>query len=158
MDRKEKWRWQFFAFESAPEGCPVQVWFNALPDDDRDEVVDLLEYLQKTTDKLWPEVAFDPLEGAGGISEIKIPNIRCFRDNKYKEVTYRIYGFFGPRGCEHSYTFLHGTDKDVRNDIVGKQIAKGRLDETARGTAGVRKFDFSGQPSSKTTQRQSRTN
>jgi len=139
------WRWQFLAFKSKAEGQPVQIWFDALPEDDKYEITDLLDYLQKVTDRLWPEAVFDPLKGAGGISEIKIPDIRCFRDGKVKSITYRIYGFFGPKGYIHSYTFLHGAEKSVKNDVVGKQIAKGRLDELERGTAGIHKFEFTGE-------------
>lgn len=143
MYLEKTWRWQFLGFKSTAEGCPVQVWFNAVPEEpDRYEIIDLLDTLQKTNDRLWPDEVFDPLRGAGGISEIKIPNIRCFRDGKVKSITYRIYGFFGPRGYDHSYTFLHGTEKKVKNDTIGKQIAKGRLDELARGIATVHKFEF----------------
>jgi hypothetical protein len=144
MLRDKTWRWEFLAFKSNAEGCPVQRWFDSLPDEDKYEITDLLDTLQKTNDRLWPEAAFDGLKGAGGISEIKFPNIRCFRDGKVKSITYRIYGFFGPTGLGHCYTFLHGTEKEVKNDIHGKQIAKGRLDELGRGgyTASVVKFDF----------------
>src|SRR2546421_7614302 len=65
--------------------------------------------------------------------------------SKVKSITYRIYGFFGPKGYIHSYTFLHGAEKSVKNDVVGKQIAKGRLDELERGTAGIHKFEFTGE-------------
>src|SRR5438874_8559877 len=103
---------------------------------------------------------FDPLRGEGGISEIKIPNIRCFRDGKAKSITYRIYGFFGP--YKQCYTFLHGTEKEVKNDTVGKQIAKGRLDELPRdlgtGRVSVRKFEFEEKSDSKTEEGPKRPN
>jgi len=151
MVLEKTWRWQFLGFESAAEGKPVQDWFNALPEDpEQYEIKDLLNLLQKTNDRLWPDAVFDALRGAKGISEIKIPNIKCFRDGKYKIITYRIYGFFGPKGYDHSYTFLHGTDKDVKNDAIGKQIAEGRLEELTRGLATVHKFDFQGGPYSQT--------
>jgi hypothetical protein len=141
MSVEKTWRWEFLGFESLAEGRPVQAWFDALPEDpEHYEITDLLDSLQKTNDRLWPEEVFDPLRGASGISEIRIPNIRCFRDGKYKIITYRIYGFFGPRN--HCYTFLHGTDKDVKNDTIGKQIAEGRLDEIRGGLATVHKFEF----------------
>ena len=87
-----------------------------------------------------------PLRGEGGISEIKVENISYERDGKLVEVTYRIYGFFGPKGHKHAYTFLHAWEKSAKNDRLGKKIAKGRLDELRRGgpEAGVRKFDFEG--------------
>jgi hypothetical protein len=143
MNHERTWRWEFLGFQSVAEGCPVQVWFNSLPEEpDRYEITDLLDALQKVNDRLWSKEVFDPLEGAGGISEIRIPNIRCVRDGKVRSITYRIYGFFGPRGCEHTYTFLHGSEKKVKNDTIGKQIAKGRLDELLGGFADVHKFEF----------------
>lgn len=131
----------------------MQSWFDSLPEEpDRYEIIDLLEFLQKTNDRLWPDAVFDRLEGAGGISEIKVPNIRCFRDGKFKVITYRIYGFFGPRNIPHSYTFLHGTHKNVKNDTVGKLIAKGRFDEFTTGTASIQKFEFQVRPNPPTSQ------
>jgi hypothetical protein len=148
------WRWEFLGFKSEAEGRPVQIWFNALPEEpDKYEITDLLDALQKTNDRLWPAEVFDPLRGTGGISEIKIPNIRCFRDGKFRVITYRIYGYFGPRGYVHCYTFLHGAEKDVKNDTTGKQIAKGRLDEIERGAAGVHKFNFDEEPDAETEER-----
>jgi hypothetical protein len=159
MGRERTWRWGFLGFESAAEGRPVQAWFNALPEEpDRYEIVDLLDALQKLNDRLWPKEVFDPLSGAGGISEIKVPNIRCFRDGKARQITYRIYGFFGPEGYEHCYTFLHGTEKGVKNDRTGKQIAKGRLDELLAGHAGAHKFEFEEGPASTAAQRSPRPN
>jgi hypothetical protein len=144
VDYGKTWRWEFLAFQSAAEGRVVQRWFNALPEEDKYEITDLVDALQKMNNRLWPEEVFDPLKGAGGISEIKIPNIKCFRDSKAKIITYRIYGFFGPG--KRSYTFLHGAEKDVKNDTIGKQIAKDRLDELRRGLpiglASVHKFEF----------------
>jgi hypothetical protein len=143
------WRWEFYGFQSDIEGRPVQAWFDSLSPEDRDEIVDLLDYVRNTTNKPWPEKVFDPLAGEGGISEIKMDNIRCFREGRVKQVTYRIYGFFGPRQFEHSYTFLHGTEKEVRNDRIGKELAKGRLDEIRRGTARIpHKFEFQKRPDS----------
>jgi hypothetical protein len=142
----ETWRWEFYAFQSKAEGCPVQMWFDGLPQDHRDEITDLLDYVRNTTGRPWPDKVYDPLEGAGGISEIKVENIPYERDGKLVEVTYRIYGFFGPKERKHTYTFLHAWEKDAKNDRLGKKIAKGRLDELSRrgSNVGVRKFDFEG--------------
>lgn len=159
MNDDRAWRWEFLGFRSVAEGRPVQVWFNSLPEEpDRYEITDLLDALQKVNDRPWSEEVFDPLEGAGGISEIKIPNIRCERDGKVKSITYRIYGFFGPKAYEHSYTFLHGTEKEVRNDTIGKRIAKGRLDELLGGFADVHKFEFQEEPNPETAERTPRPN
>jgi hypothetical protein len=96
---------------------------------------------------------FDPLRGEGGISEIKIPGIRCLRDGKAQTITYRFYGFFGPKEYPHSYTFLHATAKQAKNDVEGKQLAKGRFHDFATGIESgrisIHKFEFTKRPSSK---------
>jgi hypothetical protein len=149
MAVEKTWRWRFLGFESPAEGRVVQRWFKALPEDpERYEIVDLLDTLQKTNDRLWSDEVFDPLRGAKGISEIKIPNIKCFREGKFRVITYRVYGFFGPTSHDHCYTFLHGTEKGVKNDTIGKQIAEGRLEEIRRGLATVHEFKFQGEPDS----------
>lgn len=131
-DEKE---WTFFGFESPQEGRPVQRWFDLLCEDDKDEIRDLLLYL-KVGKRLWRKPEYDPLIGEGGISEIRVPDIRDSRGT----ITYRIYGWFGPRGWE--YTFLHATDKKVRNDKDGKRIAKNRLGQIEQSTATVHRFVF----------------
>jgi hypothetical protein len=127
----QEWRWQFVGFESSSGWRPVQAWFDTLPDDDRYEILYLLNILSNATSKLWRRPEFDPLEGAGGISEIRVPELRSARGS----VTYRIYGYFGP--VSRQYCFLYGTDKKVRNDEEGKRIAKNRLDELQNGAARV---------------------
>jgi hypothetical protein len=79
---------------------------------------------------------FDPLEGADGISEIIVPDIRDAGGVAY----YRIYGFFGPE--ERQYTFLHATNKRARNDRDGKNTATERLAQLQSGDATVHKFNF----------------
>ena len=148
MASEEKPPYTFLAFRSVTEGRPIHRWFNPLPEEDREEIVDLLDSLQKVQDRRWPKEVFDPLKGAEGISEIKIPNLKRFRDGKFKIITYRIYGFFGPyNSC---YTFLHAAEKDVKNDRIGKQIAEGRLEELRRefpgGTVSVYKFEYEEEP------------
>src|SRR5258708_27955320 len=104
----ERWTWSFLGFESNAEGRPVQAWFNRLHSGDREEIIDTLLYLEKITDRRWPDSLFDPLVGANGISEIKRPEFRAERNGALQRVTLRIYGVFGPP--KHSYTFLHETD------------------------------------------------
>ena len=156
----ETWRWKFYVFESEAEGCPVQRWFDSLPQDHRDEIVDLLDYVRNTTSKPWPEKVYDSLKGEGGISEIKVENIPCEREGELIEVTYRMYGFFGPKEYKYSYTFLHAWEKNVKNDRLGKQLAKGRLGELLRGGSGtgVRQFDFEGKSGPQTQEKSRRPN
>jgi hypothetical protein len=136
MDAKEESHWTFLGFESAQDGRPVQVWYDRLPETHKEEIRDLLLYLEKAPSRLWRRPEFDPLIGAGGISEIRAPEIR----HAGGSVIYRIYGYFGPG--EHEYTFLHATAKKVRSDKHGKRIAKSRLDQLARGHATAHQFSF----------------
>jgi hypothetical protein len=138
----EDWKWTFLGFESEVEGRPVQVWYDGLSQDDQDMLLDTLLYLEKMTDRRWPDSVYNALEGAGGISEIRIPEFRGIRNGTLQRITLRIYGFFGPREFKESYTFLHGTDKKVRNDKDGKGIGKRRLDEIWNGHATVHKFSY----------------
>ena len=132
----EPWKWLFLGFCSDDQGRPVQSWFDGLPENDRYEILDLLNTLANVTDRLWRRPEFDPLEGAGGISEIRVPDIRSGSGS----ITYRIYGYFGPGS--HEYCFLHGTDKKEKNDKGGKSIARNRLDQLKHGEATVHKFAF----------------
>ena len=156
MSRDKTWRWEFLGFRSQAEGRPVQVWFRKLLDEDKDEIVYWLGFLQNYIERPWPEFAYDPLNGEGGISEIRFPEMRRFRDGEYKVIVYRIYGWFGPE--KRCYTFLHGTDKDVRNDQIGKQIARIRLEELRRKAAGVYKFEFEEESDSETEEEPRRPN
>ena len=132
----DDWKWLFLGFESLLEGRPVQKWFRGLPEDHRDEIVYLLLQLQNVRDSLWRRPEFDRLKGAGGISEIIVPDIR----HAGGVACYRIYGYAGPG--KHEYTFLHGTNKKVKNDLEGKRIAKERLDQIRCDEARVHKFNF----------------
>lgn len=138
MNSEERWRWQFMGFESEAEGRVVQLWFNGLSEEAKEEITDLCQSLQVVTQSRWRRPEFDPLVGAGGISELRPDDVRC----EAGCFTYRVYGFFGPN--EHEYTFLHGTLKPVRNDHAGKRTAKERFARLQRGEATVHEFDFEG--------------
>jgi Phage derived protein Gp49-like (DUF891) len=141
VDERKEWRWQFLGFESVGDGRVVQDWFDNLPDDVRDEIRDLLGYLEKMTDRLWKKPEFDPLAGAGGISELRPKDVSVEVGGRIEAKTYRIYGFF-PKDRPHTYIFLCGKRKDVKNDEPGKRVAKRRLEQLIRGEATVHKFEF----------------
>ncbi len=142
MIEEKKKEWTFLGFQSEREGRPVQVWFYGLDDEAKDEIRDLVRYLRYKVASRWQRPSFDALKGADGISELRAGNIVLERDGEIKKVTYRIYGFHGPKGIEFSYTFLHGTEKGVTNDRQGKRIAQRRLKEIEGGWATVHTFDF----------------
>lgn len=136
MATEEKWRWEFNGYESSNEGRVVQDWFNSLSSVVREEIADIFQSLQLVTDSRWQRPEFDPLKGAGGISEVCPNDIRCDEGS----LTYRVYGYFGPN--EREYTLLLGKRKLERNDTHGKRVAKERMDRIARREATVHKFDF----------------
>lgn len=120
----EQWIW--LQFYSEGEGHPVQEWLNELKERYPDHfwaIKDQLAQMQITPFSEWEdERLFDPLEGEGGISEIRVvPPI----DEGGRSFHYRIYGFANEDRV--SYTFLHGSDKLRRNDKLGKSIAQRRL-------------------------------
>jgi hypothetical protein len=141
MNPAGEWHWQFLCFKSELEGNPVQEWFDGLPDEVQDEIRDLLRYLRSKTNSKWQKPEYDPLDGEGGISELRPRKVSCKESGKIRTYTCRIYGFSGPREYKHSYTFLHGNDKgNVRNDVNGKRIAKERLGQIERREATVQEF------------------
>jgi hypothetical protein len=138
MAANQGWRWTFMGFRCVEDGRrPVQNWFNSLPLEAKAEIIDILQSLQIVTTRRWGRPEFDPLKGAGGISEIRPDDVRSERGSE----TYRIYGFFGPN--QREYTLLYGTLKTVRNDGDGKRIASERRDYVnSHGDSATHKFDF----------------
>ena len=130
MDRPT-WNWTFHGFEGPTGDRPVSNWIALLPDEARDELVDSLVYMQKRPNSEWAAEHFKSLEDA--LSEIR------FRTSTH---TYRIYGYFGPKGCHQTYTFLVGTEKKVSNQRDAKRLAKTRRGQIERGEARTYPFTF----------------
>lgn len=115
----------------------MQDWFRRQPVAAQEELADLCQKLSALPRRRWRHPEFDPLEGEGGISEIRLENFRCSSGTKH----YRLYGFFGP--SEDEYTLLFGVAKRVRNDRTGKRIARERLARIQVKQATTHEFDFS---------------
>ena len=142
--------WSFFGIELDMEGRLVQYWYDGLSIQVQEEITDLVQHLRVRTASRWDWPDFDPLDGEGGISEIRPDNMRGTSGSS----TLRVYGIMGYPG-KLSYTFLHGTEKDVKNDRDGKDFAKYRLQQLyaesfKRGKPAVHSFDFEGKPDSTT--------
>ena len=73
--------WDFYGFESRAEGRPVQEWFDQLPIEAQEEITDLVEHLRVRVASQWRKPEFDPLDGEGGISELRPTNIRSAGGN-----------------------------------------------------------------------------
>ena len=96
-------RWRFYGYETAAGGRIVQDWYNRLLQDEKDEIQDILGYLQALPRTSWSEPAFEAFDP--DISEVKI------KVNVLKRI-YRIYGTFWPRGERYVYTFLLGKNNE----------------------------------------------
>jgi hypothetical protein len=128
---------KFFGIDVKDEGRVVQEWFDALSLDAQLEILNMALHLESLPMGRWQRPDYDPLDGEGGISEVRPKDVRGQSGN----ITYRIYGWRG-HPDKNSYTFLHGTDKDVKNDLEGKAEAKRRVGQLVRGEARIHEFDF----------------
>ena len=128
---------EFFGIDVTGEGRIVQAWYDRLAPEAQDEILNLALHLAHLPMGLWRRPDFDPLEGEGGISELRPKDIRSDSGN----VTYRIYGWKS-YPTANSYTFLYGTDKDEKNDLDGKERAKRRASQLFSSRAQAHKFNF----------------
>jgi len=128
--------WTFYGYQTPAEGRDVQDWFDGLEEEERDEIRDILGYLQKLTPAAWRDKPdFEPL--GDEVSEIKIK----VHVAHLKRI-YRIYGAFWPEGKRYSYTLLLGKNKKVDNDRRGKKEAIKRLKKLRRREATIHEFEF----------------
>jgi hypothetical protein len=139
--------WRFFGYKTEADGEIVQEWFDALSDDERDEVVDVLGYLQHLQIDRWKYPHFEHL--GAGLSEIRIKVSTL-------NLTIRIYGSFGPAGQRFAYTLLYGGNKKVKNDKHGKKEAVRRKQILENGKATVHEFEFAKQPNSEAEKRKAK--
>ena len=134
MEPEEIVCWVFYGYVTPAGRREVQDWFNALTDPEKDEIRDVLAYLQPLPLRLWEKPEYEML--GDGLSEIRI---KVSALNK----TIRIYGCFWPEGDRYSYTFLLGKEKKVKNDEDGKKESRRRKGRLDRGEATVYEFEFS---------------
>jgi hypothetical protein len=127
-----RWKWRFRGYVTPAGNKPVQDWFTSLPDEDaKDDARDTFGMLQQVSNALWRRPAFDQLDD--GISEIRFDGTSG---------TYRLYGYFGPRGERQSYTLLHGVPKKRRRDPDAKRLASKRRDQIERKETSTHEFEF----------------
>jgi hypothetical protein len=126
--------WTFHGFQTKGAGRPVQEWFDALSDEEADEIRDALGYLQHLNPNEWKHPRCGPL--GDGLSEIrcKVGSLNLW---------IRLYGAFWPVGQRFSYTLLYGGNKKIRNDKHGKREAVRRKRLLENGEATIHEFKFS---------------
>jgi hypothetical protein len=126
--------WGFYGYRTPAGGREVQDWFDNLPDSTKDEMRDVLGYLQVQPRHLWTLPGFEAFDSE--LSEVR------FKD-ALKNKWYRIYGMFsGPEDRRYSYIFLLGKDKKTGNDKRGKEEARRRLKMIKRREATFHDFKF----------------
>jgi hypothetical protein len=133
----DKWRWGFLGFESDAEGRPIQDWFDSLTLDQKLDIANLCQRLSRMTNVRWTRPEYDPLAGEGGVSEL-ISNVKTDAGTLFG----RIYGIRNWKEYSRYYVFLHGTNKEAKNDKEGKAVAKRRLLQLDSNQATVHEFDF----------------
>lgn len=123
--------WTFEGFCTEAGGKPVQDWYyRELTVDERDLLRDRIRYLENLERHLWKLPCFGP---AGE----ELWEIRRDTANGWL----RIYGFFHPdkRRC---FVLLNGKDKNVRNDLKGKRVARERLKLLKQKKGTTHEFSF----------------
>jgi hypothetical protein len=128
---------KFCGIDVRGEGRVVQYWFSRLRLEAQEEILNLVLQLESLPMGLWRRPEFATLQGEEPLSELRPDDVRCDEGIFF----YRIYGLQGYPDS-NSYTFLHGTDKDAKNDIEGKGIARWRIEQLVRKEAQTHKFDF----------------
>ncbi len=81
-------QWRFYGYRAASGRRKVQEWYSSLSQDEKNEIKDVLGYLQALPRISWSEPAFEAFDP--DISEVKI------KVNVLKRI-YRIYGTFWPK-------------------------------------------------------------
>jgi hypothetical protein len=109
----------------------IQEWYDALPDEERDEVQDTLNYLGETPITDWRRPEFDKVRDP-------LREIRCKANKKNHEI--RIYGVFDS-SIRGRFIMLHATEaKKKSNDTAGQDLAIKRLSLISQRKASTHEF------------------
>lgn len=129
----------FAGYVSEAGGRVVQEWYDSLPEVERDEIKDTLNYLGSIPPTQWRRPEFDKLDSP-------LHEIGCRASEKNHWI--RIYGAFDRR-IRGRFIFLLGTaEKKVRNDKTGKKKALERWNLLEQRKAKTHDFVIeSGSPS-----------
>ena len=126
--------WGFYGYCTPAGGKEVQDWYDNLPQSARDEIIDVLDYVQFQPRHLWKLPEFEAFDSE--LSEFR------FKDSAENK-RYRIYGMFpGIPDRRYSYVFLLGKYKKKGNDLSGKKEARRRLRMIERKEATFHAFKF----------------
>ncbi|MFC5864265.1 type II toxin-antitoxin system RelE/ParE family toxin [Acidicapsa dinghuensis] len=121
----------FAGFVSEAGGRLVQEWYDDLPEEEKEEIQDTLNYLASIPPAQWKRPEFDKLDK--GLHEI---GCRVCAKNHW----IRIYGIFDPQR-RGRFIFLYGNaEKKVKNDTRGKNKSLERASLLKQGKASTHEF------------------
>ena len=121
----------FASYVSEAGGRLVQEWYDGLPDTERDEIQDTLNYLASIPPWQWKRPEFDKLEAP--LHEI---SCRASETNHW----IRIYGVFDKTQRGRFIFLIGNAEKKVRNDKNGKAAAIERFRKLEQGKASTHEF------------------
>jgi hypothetical protein len=137
----------FAGYVSEAKGKLVQEWYDSLPEVERDEIKDTLNYLASIPPAQWRRPEFDKVESP-------LHEIGCKASEKNHWI--RIYGAFDKQK-RGRFIFLLGTaEKKVKNDKVGKRKALDRWSLLEQRKATTHEFVIESEPSRKDSEGQGR--
>ncbi|HEY1903607.1 MAG TPA: hypothetical protein VGG56_14330 [Terracidiphilus sp.] len=127
----------FAGYVSEAGGRLIQDWYDGLPEEERDEVKDTLNYLASLPPAQWRRPEFDKLDPP-------LHEIGCKANAKNHWI--RIYGVFD-KNQRGRFIFLYGNGgKKVKNDKPGKRNALARLSLLEQGKARTHEFVIEKRP------------
>lgn len=123
----------FVGYVSEAGGQLVQNWYDSLPADERDELLDTVNHLTSLPVTSWKRPQFDKVD-------TPLCEIRCKANKANHEI--RVYGAFDPE-VRGQFILLYGNEtKKKDKDKAGQDTASKRLGLIRRGKASTHGFVF----------------
>jgi phage-related protein len=123
----------FAGYVSEAGGKLVQDWYESLPREEHEELLDILNYLSNMPMTSWRRPEFDKVTPP-------LHEIRC-KANKKNHII-RVYGVFDAK-VRGRFVMLHGNEcKKTGNDQAGQDLALQRYSLLKQGRATTHEFAF----------------
>lgn len=123
----------FVGYVSEAGGQLVQDWYDSLPTDEHDELLDTVNHLSSLPITSWRRPAFDKVDSP-------LCEIRCKANKANHEI--RVYGVFNPK-LRGQFILLYGTESKKKNkDKAGQDAALKRWDLIKNRKASTHEFVF----------------
>jgi hypothetical protein len=123
----------FAGYVSQAGGKLVQDWYDFLPTEEHDELLDTVNHLASMPVTSWRRPEFDKIDAP-------LYEIRCKANKANHEI--RVYGAFDPK-VRGRFILLHGNEaKKKDEDTAGKAVALKRWALLENGKASTHEFVF----------------